>query len=149
MALYFGNKLVKFNSGNVGRVDANIPTYINKLVEKTITEFKSETIKVVGQYGLGYQGYLKKVDLGSVESIGKSAFFFCSALDTLIIRTPKVCTLPELTPPYYGYVFWNTPIEAGTGFIYVPDNLVNSYKTATNWCLYASQIKSIEKDLRE
>lgn len=36
--------------------------------------------------------------------------------------------------------FTNTLIASGTGFIYVPDALVESYKTATNWSTYADQI---------
>lgn len=39
----------------------------------------------------------------------------------------------------------NTPIANGTGYIYVPDNLVDSYKTAANWSTYAAQIKGISE----
>ena len=42
-------------------------------------------------------------------------------------------------------MFYNTAIENGTGYIYVPDSLVDSYKTATNWSTYASQIKPISE----
>lgn len=39
----------------------------------------------------------------------------------------------------------NTPIASGAGYIYVPDNLVNDYKAATNWNAYASQIKPLSE----
>jgi hypothetical protein len=41
--------------------------------------------------------------------------------------------------------FSNTPIASGTGYIYVPDDLVDRYKQATNWSTYASQIKGISE----
>lgn len=37
-----------------------------------------------------------------------------------------------------------TPIAAGLGMIYVPANLVDSYKAAANWSSFASQIHAIE-----
>ena len=39
--------------------------------------------------------------------------------------------------------FTNTPIASGTGYIYVPYSLVSSYKTATNWTYFSSQISAI------
>lgn len=37
-----------------------------------------------------------------------------------------------------------TPMKSGTGYIYVPAALVDSYKAATNWSTYADQIRAIE-----
>ena len=39
--------------------------------------------------------------------------------------------------------FYFTPIEDGTGYIYVPSNLVDSYKSANGWSTYANQIRAI------
>ena len=39
--------------------------------------------------------------------------------------------------------FNSTPIANGLGYIYVPSNLVDTYKSATNWSNYASQIVAI------
>ena len=33
----------------------------------------------------------------------------------------------------------------GTDYIYVPDNLVDGFKIATNWSTYATQIKPISE----
>lgn len=66
-----------------------------------------------------------------------------TALETLIIRTPSVCSLANAS------ALSRTKIESGTGYIYVPDNLVDSYKGATNWSTYANQIlplSSLEDD---
>ena len=50
-----------------------------------------------------------------------------------------MCTLANTN------AFTNTPIESGTGYIYVLDELVDSYKSATNWSTYAEQIKPISE----
>jgi hypothetical protein len=38
----------------------------------------------------------------------------------------------------------NSAIADGKGYIYVPRTLVNSYKTATNWSVYANQFRALE-----
>ena len=70
---------------------------------------------------------VQKIDTSSVISIEAYAFGGAQQLDTLILRNPSVCTLANSTN-----TFTNTKIAAGTGYVYVPDNLVDSYKTATN-----------------
>ena len=42
-------------------------------------------------------------------------------------------------------VFAGTKIESGEGFIYVPDSLVNSYKTHPTWTEWANQIKPVSQ----
>lgn len=84
-------------------------------------------------YSLAY------ADFGVITTISTYAFFYCSKLATLIIRTPSVCSLPYLTS------LRSTPIAGGTGFVYVPDDLVEEYKAATNWSTYADQIKPISE----
>lgn len=88
----------------------------------------------------GYSSLLKRLDFPSVESIDTGAFSGCSRLVTLILRKAgTVCTLKNVN------AFTGTPISKGTGYIYVPDNLVEQYKAATNWSTYASQIKPISE----
>ena len=62
-----------------------------------------------------------------------------TALIGVILSGPTVCTLET------NFVFDNTPIASGTGYIYVSDNLVDTYKAATNWSAYASQIVAISE----
>ena len=40
--------------------------------------------------------------------------------------------------------FTGTPIASGTGYIYVPAVLIDSYKAATNWSTYAAQFRALE-----
>lgn len=78
------------------------------------------------------------LDLGAATSIARTSFTDAKKLETLIIRTASVCTISEASVALRG-----TKIAAGTGYIYVPDNLVDDYKAATNWVVLANQIKPI------
>ena len=42
--------------------------------------------------------------------------------------------------------FNTTPIGSGNGYIYVPKNLLNSYKSADNWQEFSNKFKTIEDD---
>ena len=81
---------------------------------------------------------LEKIDFDVLEEMQDADFYQCSALTAVIIRSPVVCTMSDSN------AFKLTPIESGTGYIYVPAALVDSYKAATNWSVYAGQIRAIE-----
>ena len=81
---------------------------------------------------------LKELDFPLVTSIAGNAFALCKSLTTVILRKNSVC---ELTGTG---AFTDTPIGKGTGYIYVPSALVDSYKTATNWSTYADQFRALE-----
>jgi hypothetical protein len=40
--------------------------------------------------------------------------------------------------------FDSSSIAKGTGYVYVPRSLVDSYKSATNWSTYANQFRALE-----
>ena len=81
---------------------------------------------------------IQTADFSAVTNINRTAFTDCRSLETLIIRTPSVCVISDISVALRG-----SKIAAGTGYIYVPDNLVESYKAATNWVALANQIKPI------
>ena len=83
---------------------------------------------------------LERVDLGAATSIVRTAFTDSTALETLIIRTETLCTIADASVTLRG-----SKIAAGTGYIYVPDNLVDSYKAATNWVAFANQIRGLSE----
>ena len=70
--------------------------------------------------------------------IGSSMFNGCEKLTTLVLGSEMGCPLGNIN------AFNGTPIANGTGYIYVPKALVDSYKTATNWVIFADQIRAIE-----
>lgn len=95
---------------------------------------------------------LEKVDMSACTSISQGVFCECYSLKTLIIRqTSKVATLSNemvLTDCYHFSGITSStynPDGAKDGYIYVPDTLVNSYKTATNWATLADQIKPLSE----
>lgn len=96
--------------------------------------------KAVLQESNVFQGCsaLQKADFYVTTTIPSYTFYGCSALVTLIIRTPTLCSLAATS------AFTSTPIAKGTGYVYVPSDLVDHYKSATNWSTYANQIRAIE-----
>ena len=71
---------------------------------------------------------------GITGNIGISAFQNCSSLTSLVIQSPTVMTLQNVNA-----------FTGNTCNIYVPDSLVATYKTATNWSTLAARIKPISE----
>ena len=134
---------------------------VNSLIDRTISgAYVNNTVTIVGRYGLAgctkltsvmlpavrttdgnsMNGCseLTKADFSNLQTIRYSTFYSNKKLVTLIIRTQAVAHLEKTS------AFTGTPIASGTGYIYVPSALVDSYKTATNWSTYANQIRAIE-----
>lgn len=86
---------------------------------------------------------LERLDLGNINTsqITNTNYMCngCSALNTLIIRSDGVLPLTNVN------ALSGTPIASGTGYVYVKDELVETYKSATNWSNYATQIKGISE----
>lgn len=78
------------------------------------------------------------LDFPSVTSIGSSCFNNCGKLTALILRSETMVTLGSTGS------FSGTPIANGTGYIYVPAALLDTYKAATNWSTFADQFRAIE-----
>ena len=83
------------------------------------------------------------IKINSIIGINSYAFSYCTKLAKFVIYandgTDNLCAM------YNSNVFNGTPIKNKTGYIYVPDDLVENYKTATNWSVYASQIKPLSE----
>lgn len=82
---------------------------------------------------------ITKADIGAnVTEIETRVFLGCSALETLILRGNTAKTLANVS------ALTDTPIADGTGYIYVPAALLDTYKTETNWATVAEQFRTIE-----
>ena len=93
----------------------------------------------IGEYAFYYCTNLTTVNLPKCTSIGDGAFHSCTNLTTIILSNNQIVSL-------MGFLtFNNSGISRGSGYVYVPDNLVDSYKTATNWSNYANRIKPISE----
>ena len=62
----------------------------------------------------------------------------CSNLEALILRSETMCPISDTN------AFNNSSIAAGTGYIYVPSALVDTYKSNDRWSVYAEQIRALE-----
>ena len=82
---------------------------------------------------------IQRISFNLLTLIQNNAFQNCLKLNTFIVRTTSLCVLN------YTNAFANTPIATSTteGFIYVPDDLVESYRDATNWTTYKTKIMPI------
>lgn len=96
--------------------------------------------KITNVPSLGFRDCtsLKMLDFSNLTSIGgdynDKAFVGCTALDTIILRGNTICEIGDTT--FDGYSEdENTPFAVGGtgGTVYVPEALIESYKTAENW----------------
>lgn len=74
-------------------------------------------------------GNLEVVDFGYSSGVGSLAFYNCRNIRTLIFRSESVASLNAWNVNTLGGIFSN-PTEST---IYVPQSLISSYQTATNW----------------
>lgn len=78
--------------------------------------------------------------LDSVTTMqGGMGFYNCRALKAVIIKQADV------VPPLTTNVFQASSVATGTGYVYVPESLIEQYKVATNWSSIASQIKGLNE----
>lgn len=102
-------------------------------------EVRFPCLTSIGDYAFQGCTNVKILDLNVIPKIGAYSLKDCTSLETLILRkTDDICTLANTTNALTG-----TPIANGTGYVYVPDDLVDSYKAYTNWSVYADQIKPL------
>jgi hypothetical protein len=90
---------------------------------------------------------IETVRYGSIESMTGNAFYRCYRLTKIIIeQNKKVCELKSSDIFTYAYHFKGevnatyNPEGLKDGRIFVPDELLNDYKSATNWSTYADII---------
>lgn len=111
----------------------------NNCLEETtaITRVNLPKVYKVGNASF-YNSGIKTLYLPKCKEIIYSAFGNSQLTSLVLSFTEQVAHL------YSAESFNNSPISAGTGYIYVPRSLVDSYKSHTNWAPLASQFRAIE-----
>ena len=101
----------------------------------SLTSISFPLITIIESYTFRNCIALTSVDFPKLTNIKDSAFTGCTSLTTLYIGTESetVCTLSSTS------AFNNCSSLAD---IYVPEALVDSYKSATNWSNFADKIKA-------
>jgi hypothetical protein len=82
---------------------------------------------------------LQHADMGQAGSIAAQAFNACHDLTELVLRkADSICTLSNTNGVK------NSAIGNGTGYVYVPAALIDTYKSANNWSAFADRFRAIE-----
>lgn len=156
---FFGTKVTSVDLPNVTSVGVDALSnngWLESVNLPKVTSLRDEAFKYcglttanlpkvteIGKSAFQYCMNLAKIEFTDLESIGEYAFNNCSSLTTLILRdsvgySNRVCELNG------DYVFTNTPIAKGTGYIYVPKRVLSRYQDGINWEDYKDQIRAIE-----
>lgn len=82
---------------------------------------------------------LRIADVGPLNSLLATLFNNCASLEALILRKTTICALGNVN------TFTNSGILNG-GHVYVPEDLIETYKAATNWVtIYGSNPNVFQK----
>ena len=104
-----------------------------------LTDINFPLLKTLGAYALQNCTSLKSVEFPSLTKMNTAPFTGCSKLTRIILPGSNICILGSAT------ALSGTPIASGTGFVYVPDELVESYKAESSWNNYVAQIKPMSE----
>ena len=104
-----------------------------------VTALNFPLVTSVGSSAFSNCSSLSTAKFPKATSIGSSAFSSCSSMSSLIVGTElgdetAICTLGG-----------TSSLPSSIGAIYVPYNLQDKYKTATNWSSFASKIQGYEQ----
>ena len=109
-----------------------------------LTTARFPAVTSIGYSAVSSCTALATIDFPVATRIDSGAFQSCSKLTALILRSETMATLSSTT------ALSDTPIESGTGYIYVPRALLSDtdsakdYRRASNWSTYAAQFRAIE-----
>lgn len=126
-----------------------------------LTNYKNNSVAIIRSYVFAfspvvtaYFGDCSEINNSAFQSAGKMTYIYIggqsptiksnvfagsTSLTAVILSSDVVGSLSSTN------AFTLTPIYSGTGYIYVPDDLVDQYKVATNWATYAAQIKGLSE----
>lgn len=132
-----------FNECSVKNVEfPNSITFIGEYAFYETTNIKKlilyENYIEVKRYTFNNIYGVLQLEFYNIKNINYSSFANLSSCQKIIIRTNEVCVLGNVNAFWYG-------INNNSCMFYVPDSLVESYKTATNWSTYANKIKPLSE----
>lgn len=136
-------------TGCTSLTDVNLPL-TTKVSFGSCTSLETITLPLVQEIGghcFNNCTSLRVIDLPSCTKMtGHSNFINCP-FEALILRSATVCDLSQLydtTGNNWVYSFRNSGLANGTGYVYVPRDLLDSYKAAIVWSYYPSQFRALE-----
>lgn len=145
------NGCTNLTTVNLKNVDVSKAQYLiemfkdcSNLQSIDVSGFDTSNITHAGNMFSGCSS-LESIDLSNWDASkitsNNNMFMGCSNLFKVVINREAVFPMSNTG------MLQNTPIynDWQDGTIYVPDNMVETYKTATNWSAYADRIKPISE----
>ena len=133
-AFAYCTAMTSFNAPELQSVPYQLLYYCQALEEVVLPKVSN-----VNGGAFNYCTNLKKIDLGGAITKLSSAFMSnASNVTALILR--GVTSVPTISST----TFNSTVVKSGTCYVYVPKSLVETFKVASYWSSYASQIRAIE-----
>lgn len=129
-ASYLRGELTEFVNYDIPKIKAGAFTGQANLTKVVVP--KAETAVD------SFPNSLRFLDVYQSKGFGK--WHLPNKIETLIVRANKVVSLGSSDTGLGS----GSTIEQGGGYVYVPKDLVESYKVATNWSAIADQIRAIE-----
>ena len=114
------------HSNSEALIDNSLPTLVLPMLDDAGTGLASKMPN------------LQMVCLPVCQLLYGGAFQNCASLTTVILGNHRGTTFNGAN------IFAGTPVEAGSGYIYVRKSLVDTFKNATNASVYAAQFRAIE-----
>lgn len=114
--------------------------YVKLANERIAGEYNNRTVSNIGEYAFEGNRRLEKAVFEAASTIKEYAFANCTNLTTLTLLSSTMVTLENVN------AFDNTPIANGNGYIYVPADLVNTYKADSVWGPLSAKIKDLESN---
>lgn len=102
-------------------------------------------VRDVQSYGI-YSCSVETVDIGEnvILTSGQVVRFMANALSYTPNLTALIIRYTDGTYSLTANSLGNSGIANGTGYVYVPKALLETYKAANNWSRYAAQIRGLE-----
>ena len=132
----------------------------NSIIDKSITEIADNVATSIGISAFSSCSKLTTAVFQAATSIGNQAFSSCSKLTTAVFQaatsiageafgncsklTALILCSETMVTLSSTSALNGTPIKSGTGYIYVPRALVDSYKAESNWSTFAAQFRALE-----
>lgn len=133
-ACYYGTFLTSVNLPNATTIGKESFKFCNK-----IETFLCPNVTKIDQQGLYSCGNITGLDFLHPVELGAQSLYGLLKIKFLILRSNENLSTLQNTN-----AFSTSNISSKVGYIYVPRDLVDSYKSATNWSTYASQFRALE-----
>ena len=121
----------------ITEIASNVTTVDGTFKLSTITSVKFPLATKTNAGALQSTKTLTSAEFHAPVAFGNGTFRTCSNLKTLILRSETMAT-------FGSQMITSTAIASGTGYIYVPSALVDTYKATTGWSTYASKFRALE-----